>query len=145
MKYTTEVTINLPREKVIELFDDPKNMKKWQPGLESFEPISGTPGQPGAKSRLVYDMNGRKMELVETITTRNLPDEFSGTYEANGVFNHIANHFYEEAGKTRWVTENEFSFTTLMMKIMGLLMPFMFRRETKKNMEQFKAFAENHG
>ncbi len=143
MKYTSEVTINLPREKVIELFDSVENLKKWQPGLESFEAISGTPGQPGAKSRLVYDMNGRKIEMVETVTSRNLPDEFSGTYEADGVFNRIANRFYDVNGKTRWVTENEFTFTTLMMKLMGLLMPFMFRRQTQKDMNRFKDFAES--
>ncbi len=85
MKYSGEVIINLPRERVIELFDNPGNMPKWQPGLQSFEPLSGEPGQPGAQSKLVYDMNGRRVEMVETIVTRNLPDEFSGTYKAKDV------------------------------------------------------------
>ncbi len=45
MQYTNEVIINLPVDKVVELFDNPDNMKYWQPGLVSFENISGTPGQ----------------------------------------------------------------------------------------------------
>ncbi|MEQ8672062.1 MAG: SRPBCC family protein [Aggregatilineales bacterium] len=144
IKYTTELTINLPREKVIELFDSADNLKKWQPGLQSFEPISGTPGQPGAKSRLVYDMNGRKMELIETIITRNLPEEISLLFETNGVNNINTSRFYEDNGKTRWVTEDEFNFTG-WMKILGWFMPGAFRKESKKTMEQFKTFAENHG
>lgn len=40
MKYRTEITIDLPREQVIEIFDDPDNLPKWQPGLGSFEPLS---------------------------------------------------------------------------------------------------------
>jgi len=52
VKYTCDITINQPIDVVIALFDDPDNMKEWQPGLISFEPFSGEPGQPGAKSRL---------------------------------------------------------------------------------------------
>ena len=80
MKYTVETEINLPIARVVELFDDPENLKHWQPGLLSFEPISGTPGQPGAKSKLKYKMGKRDIEMVETISVRNFPDEFSGTY-----------------------------------------------------------------
>ena len=31
--YSAEIVINLPRSRVIELFDDADNMFKWQPGL----------------------------------------------------------------------------------------------------------------
>jgi len=128
---------------VIKLFDNPDNMPKWQPGLQSFEPLSGDPGQPGAKSKLVYDMNGRRVEMVETISTRNLPDEFSGTYEAKGVNNWISNHFYDEDGdKTRWTMENEFKFSGVMM-LMGLFMRSAIRKQTLEDMNRFKAFAES--
>ncbi|MAS36706.1 MAG: hypothetical protein CL610_22065 [Anaerolineaceae bacterium] len=146
MQYTTEITINLPRQRVIELFDDPDSLQKWQPGLKSFEHLSGEPGQPGAKSKLVYDMNGRKIEMIETITRRDLPDEFSGTYDAPGVHNVIVNRFYEAGpNQTRWVTENEFNFNNLLMRLMGMLMPGSFRKQTQQNMNDFKAFAESAG
>ena len=143
MQYTVEVSINVPREQVIELFDSTENLEKWQEGLQSFEHISGDPGQVGAKSKLLYDMNGRKIEMIETITSRNLPQEFSGTYEATGVFNSIQNHFYEQgADKTRWVAENEFKFSGIMM-IVSLFMRGSFRKQSLKTMEAFKTFAEN--
>ncbi len=145
MKYTTEMTINLPRQRVIELFDAPENMSKWQPGFQSMEHLSGQPGQAGAKSKLVYDMNGRKIEMIETITVRSLPDEFTATYDANGVHNVVANHFYEAGpDKTRWVSENEFQFGGIM-KLFGLLMPGSFRKQSQKFMDDFKAFAEQAG
>ncbi|HNO23164.1 MAG TPA: SRPBCC family protein [Leptospiraceae bacterium] len=78
MKYSVEIEINLPIARVIELFDNPDNLQKWQPGLLSFEHLSGTPGQPGAKSRLTFRMGRGKMIMTETVTVRNLPDEFSG-------------------------------------------------------------------
>lgn len=95
MKYTVEVDIQIPREKVIELFDSTENMYKWQPGLVSFEHESGTVGEVGAKSRLLYKMGKREIEMLETITVKNFPDEFSGTYEAKGVWNEVKNFFHE--------------------------------------------------
>ena len=95
MKYTLEINIDLPRQKVIELFDDPDNMAKWQPGFVSFEHLHGKPGEEGASAKLKYKMGKREVEMIETITKRNLPDEFNGTYEAKGVFNIIRNRFID--------------------------------------------------
>ncbi len=143
MKYESEIILDLPRERVIELFDDADNLSKWQPGLQSFEHLSGEPGQPGAKSRLVFDQNGRRLEMIETITRRNLPDEFSSTYETKGVMNWVVNRFYDEGGgKTRWVSENEFKFSGVMA-ILSLFMRRAFPRQTLEFMRHFKEFAES--
>jgi carbon monoxide dehydrogenase subunit G len=145
MKYSNEIEINLPVQRVIELFDNPANMSKWQPGLISFEPISGTPGQPGAKSKLKYIMGKREVEMIETITVRNLPREFSGTYESKGVFNDMKNYFTQTANnKTKWVHQCEFKFSG-MMKLVGWLMPGAFKKQSQKYLDFFKAFAEKEG
>ncbi|MBC8048450.1 MAG: SRPBCC family protein [Fimbriimonadaceae bacterium] len=143
MKFTCEIEINKPRETVITLFDNAENMKQWMPGLLSFEHLSGIPGQVGAKSKLKYDMNGRKIEMIETITVRNLPDEFSGTYEAAGVWNVVSNKFIAVSpDKTKWVSYNEFKFTNFMMKVMGFLMPGAFKKTSLNYLKLFKEFAE---
>jgi hypothetical protein len=143
MKYKTELIIDLPRDRVIDLFDSSENLPKWQPGLQSFEHIDGDPGQPGAKSRLLYDMGNRKVEMIETVEKRNLPDEFSGTYEADGVWNWVSNRFYEEGqDKTRWEIETEFKFSGLM-RILSFFMRGSFPKQTLETMEHFKRFAES--
>jgi hypothetical protein len=142
MKYSYSIDINVPRDRVVELFDDPANMSKWQPGLVSFEHISGMPGQPGAKSRLIYEEGKRRIELLETITARDLPDEFTATYETKGVFNLHQNRFEDLGEKTRWTMETEFEFFGFM-KVIGLVMGGMFRKQTAKILEDFKAFAES--
>jgi len=142
MKYTVETEINLPIARVVELFDDPENLKHWQPGLLSFEPISGTPGQPGAKSKLKYKMGKRDIEMIETITVRNLPDEFSGTYEAKGVFNIVKNYFRPVSeNKTKYINESEFQFNGFM-KLIGFLMPGAFRKESEKYLMRYIEIAE---
>lgn len=142
MKYSNEVEINLPLTKVIDLFDNPDNMKHWQPGFLSFEPLEGIPGQAGAKSRLRYKMGKRNIEMIETITTRNLPHEFHGIYEAKGVHNVMKNYFSEiTENKTRWVSESEFNFKG-MMKLVAWLMPGAFKKQSQKYLDMFKEFAE---
>jgi len=68
--------------------------------LQSFEHISGEPGQPGAKSELLFDMGsmgGYEVVMIETITKRHLPDTFSSTDETDGVVNYQTNRFYRES------------------------------------------------
>src|SRR5690606_42043241 len=85
MKYTIEMVIELPVAEVIAKFDSVENMKHWQRGLQTVEHISGTPGEVGAKMKMVYQMGKRKMELIETITHKNLPFEFHSTYDTKGM------------------------------------------------------------
>lgn len=141
--YTVNIDINLPRDKVIELFDDPDNLYKWQEGLQSFEHISGEPGQPGAKSRLVFKIKNRTLEMTETITARRLPDAFNGTYEWAGGKNTLDNRFIElSPTSTRWESTCSYTFTSLSMKIMAALFPGMLRKQNMKFLQAFKAFCE---
>ncbi|MCB0465400.1 MAG: SRPBCC family protein [Aequorivita sp.] len=143
MKYSVSITIDKPVDEVIALFDNVDNMKKWMKGLERFEPISGTPGEVGAKSRLEFKMGKREIEMIETITAKNLPEEFTGTYEAKGVFNIVKNSFEPlPDNKTKYSTEQEFQFKGFM-KLFGLLMPGAFKKQSMKYLQDFKAFAES--
>jgi hypothetical protein len=142
MKYELQITIELPRKRVIELFDNTDNLKKWQDGLQSFTPISGEVGKEGAKSKLEYKMGKREVEMIETITKRNLPEEFHGTYEANGVLNIQENYFTEVTpDKTLWTTKSEFRFQGLKKYFLSL-MKSAFKQQTLKFMKAFKKFAE---
>lgn len=143
MKYSCETTINLGRDQVIALFDDPDNLHKWQEGLVSFEHATGEYGQAGSTSNIHYKMGRREVHMVETIVNRNVPDGFSATYEADGVRNLVENTFSEpEPGKTHWLVETEFKCKGILLNLMAKLMPGMFKKQTVKFMNDFKAFAE---
>ncbi len=141
--HTVCIDIDLPRDKVIELFDSPENLFKWQPGLQSFEHISGTPGEPGAKSKLVSLNGKRRIELIQTVTKRNLPDEFNGTYEWGGGLNTVENRFIELApDRTKWVSTSTYVCTGFMMKLMMFLFGAKFREHNMTILRNFKAYCE---
>jgi uncharacterized membrane protein len=142
MKYSVEIEINAPIDRVVELFDNSDNLKEWMDGLESFEIISGEPGQSGAISKLVYQMGKRRVEMIETILVRNLPEDLSSSYKAKGVYNIVKNHFKElPEGKTLYITDQEFQFEGFM-KIIGFIMPGAFKKQSMQYLEKFKAFVE---
>ena len=144
MKYSTTVKIELPRESVVELFDNQENYHKWQESLMSLELLEGEPGQVGTRTRLVHKMGPRKIDMIETITKREFPDLFVATYEADNGRNEAINRFsILDVNRTQWTIETEFQFTGAM-KAMASLMPGIFEKKTQKVMESFKAFVEEN-
>ncbi len=143
MKYTCEITIDLPRDRMVALLDDPENMKHWQRGLESYKQLSGQPRQEGAQMELAYQMGKRHLVMVETLIKYNPPHEMHTTYDTKGVHNIQKNYFKEvDANTSQWISESEFQFSSFGMKLMGWLMPGAFRKQSQKYLEDFKRFAE---
>ena len=144
MKYTTEVIVNIPRQDFVEKMDNAENMKHWQKGLIGYKFLSGTPGLEGAKMELNYKMGKREISMVETIVKSNFPDEFHATYDAKDVHNIQKNYFIDVDGhSTKWISETEFRFSGFMMKAMSFLMPGVFKKQSLKYLQYFKAFAED--
>jgi hypothetical protein len=91
---------------------------------------------------LVYDEVGRG---IETIIERNMPEEFSATYEAKGVRNWLDNRLYEEGpDETRWVMVIEFEFSSFM-RLAGVFMHSVFPKQTLETMNRFGGSAETAG
>ena len=142
MKLSFDLTLEKSRADVWKSFDNPDNLKKWQPTLVSFEPVSGTPGQPGAVSRLTYEEGGRTIILTETITERRHPDLFAGTYESSMGTNIIRNSFTEiSPGRTRWMVESEFTCHGFL-KLLAPFMKGMLARRVKADVGRFKTKLE---
>ncbi|PWK43568.1 SRPBCC family protein [Actinoplanes xinjiangensis] len=155
MKFTVSIEIDLPRERVVQMLADPVHLPKWLRGLVLHEPLTGIHGQAGTQSRVVLRMGQQEIEATETITRREpedlhgIPKEtvvhFDRELVTKGMWSAVRDRF-TEAGpdKTLWVSENEYRFSGLPMRLMGLLMPSAFRKQSLQHMRDFKTFAE-HG
>ena len=111
--------------------------------LISIEPISGPPGEVGSKARLQF----KQFDLIETITVKDMPREFSGSYEAAGICSNTMQNRFTPLGenRTRYEAEVDYQFTGKMVKLMAFLMPWMFKRQVQQYLERFKALAEREG
>lgn len=144
MMYTTEIKISLPIDQVIKKMDNVENLKHWQRGLVSAEHIIGAPGALGSKMKFNYRFGKRSMQLVETITRRNFPNEFHATYDTKGMHSIQENYFERtQEGYTKWVIKSEFLPLNFSRRLMIIVSPNMFRKQSKKYMQDFKNFVEN--
>jgi hypothetical protein len=153
MKYTVSIEIALPQETVVQLLADPAQMPKWLRGLVLHEPLSGEHGQVGTKSRVVLQMGKQKMEATETITRREPVDlhgipsgtvvHFEREIVGEGMWSATHDRLTEAGPQsTLWESTNEYRFSSLLMRLVGLLMPGIFRKQSLQHMQDFKAFAE---
>lgn len=141
MRYVCEVTIEKPRDEVLELFDNPDNLYKWQKNLRKYEIIEGEPHVDGVKSRFTYDENGKTVVMIETIEKFNYPDEMIAIYEADNMWNRCINTLIDQENHTIWRLDSEFQGKGFM-KLLCIVGKRMFVKQTMKDMNNFKAFAE---
>ena len=80
LKYSCDIDLNLPMDRVSELFQDPDRIPEWQPSFISMELVSGNAGQPGNVHKLVHKMGKREMVMIETIKENDMPNRFVATY-----------------------------------------------------------------
>lgn len=143
MKYHVEIIINRPIDEVVEKFTNRKNDKLWMQGFVEKQPITGDEGELGAKCKVVFQMGKRRIEMIEEITKKDLPRNYVTTYSTQSVFNIVKNSFKKiDDHSTLHKTQQEFQFKTFMMKFMAALMPGMFKKQSKKYLQDFKSFVE---
>ncbi|QFG21535.1 SRPBCC family protein [Actinomadura sp. WMMB 499] len=153
MKYANSIEIALPREKVARLLADPAHLPKWLRDLVVHEPVNGVHGQLGTESRVVMQSGQRKIECTETITRREpadlhgIPEEsvvhFDREIVGAGMWSVVRDRLTEAGPETAlWESESEYRFNSPLMRLVGLLMPGSFRKQSQQHMQDFKAFAE---
>lgn len=143
MKSKSEVVINAPRERVLELWHSFEDQKKWQKGLESLEFKNGKPGYIGTQINYSYKLGRKKLNLQETLLKNNLPTEYQVLQESKGVISRQNHYITEpEPGKTLWTTVTETRFQTLGLRVIGWLSPGLFQREQQRTMEAFRDHVE---
>lgn len=110
MKYTTNIIIDKPVNELVDLYNNEENIYKWMKGLTKIERLEGIPGEEGSTSMIYFETGKRKMQMKETIITKNFPEELAVTYEAKGVWNKVITRFEDADGKTNFINEQEFQF-----------------------------------
>ncbi len=153
MKYTVSIEIAMPLEEVVQLLADPAHLPKWLRGLVVHEPLNGEHGQVGTKSRVVMQMGQQEIEGIEIITRREPADlheiskesvvHFDREIAVKGMWSAVRDRLTEAGPDTTlWVSESEYRFNNLLMRLVGILMPGSFRKQSLQHMQDFKAFAE---
>ncbi|SDB44925.1 hypothetical protein SAMN03097699_1411 [Flavobacteriaceae bacterium MAR_2010_188] len=145
MKYQNEIVITAPIGEVYPKFCNPEHLRNWQRGLTTLEHISGNPQKEGSRTKMVYNLNGQKMELLQTIEKIVSPNEFSVIFGSEGMDNFQNNLFSEnQRGDTIWVSKNEFIPLNFKMRLFMALFPSTFKKQSRQYMKNFKKYMEQN-
>jgi hypothetical protein len=139
------VELDLPINKVVDLFADQNNFRYWKKDFIRYEPVSGLSGEVGAVTRLI----GKRGIMLETIVSKNLPSEIIQTYDhmrgEKTMMSHRAiNRFVSlTPNKTLYELDSEVTqVKNFLMRLMLKLMAGAGKKYAQGQLDQFKAFAE---
>ncbi len=142
MKIKVEAEIRASRDFVWAVFDNPDNLPRWQPTLESFTHQTGKAGQPRVSSELVYNENGKKITMTETVTERRKPQFMAGIYESARTTSLIVIHLEEiDDNTTRFVSYTNMKFKGIM-RILSLFVGNSIRIRAEADLNRFKLLVE---
>lgn len=137
MNYTKKITINADIKTVFKKLTDPDFMTEWQESLDSYE--------KNEDGNYVYidSHAGKPMSITEHVLEKKSPTIYRVKYTTNGVINIMNNTLEEKDAKTtKWISKNEFRFTTIFMRIIGFFFRSSFKKQTEKDMTAFKHAVE---
>ena len=148
IKYSEEIVIDSNIDKVIDLFDNPYNMKQYMYGFESYTVIKGNINEIGSISEININFNDNgkkesKIIMIEEILSNNLPIEKKLKYTSNGILNIVTNKFEKISdNQTKFINEQEFVFNTYM-KLLFYFSKSSLKYQTRLYLNNFKDFVEN--
>jgi hypothetical protein len=89
------------------------------------------------------EVNGQPMEIVEELTTVEPYKTFGMRFDTEQMINDLSVHFEEiDANTTKITTDNTFEGKGLIMRSIMACMQSMFKKQTEKNYDTFKAMVE---
>jgi len=143
MQSVIELDIDVPRARVAALFIDPEHDPQWMDDIDRVEPISGEPGMPGSKYRLVPKKGS--MVFVATVVAKDPPHEARLILEASQVVVSVKATFVAlNSDRTRLRSEEVFRFKGFLNRVFGLVAQKSIKKAHRRHIEAFKRFAEQH-
>lgn len=143
MKFTLELLLNKRHLDVWRHFENPENLKRWQPTLRSINFIQGMPGQEGSVAVLTYEEKGRKVVLEEALIEKAAPKRYVTTSNGVQMSSKLVNTFDAEgATQTRWRLEADYRFRGFS-RFLSPLFKGSVRKQTLDQMKRFQKYVES--
>ena len=140
--YSTEVTINVPVQKVFTGYTDIGKMERWIPGFEKIEFLGGIMMGQGTTFRLVLNNNGKQTTAIQEIKQMKWNKLIEYKLNEKRITISTTVKFIPGENSTIVITENEAHGNGFLWKT---FLPFMkptISANARKSQEMFKAAME---
>lgn len=140
--YRTEVTVNVPVQKVFTGYTDAGKMGEWIPGFERIEYMGGFMMGQGTRLKLVLNNNGKQTTAIQEIKKIRWNKLIEYTLDEKRITVSTTVKFIPGDDSTIVITENEAHGKGLFW---ATFLPFMkpaISAKARKSQEMFKAAME---
>lgn len=141
-KTTHTLTIDRPPAQVFMYIDDTEHAKKWLSGLVEITPLTEGGNRVGAKSRHLYNENGREFEMEEEMLIYEPNRRVKIKGEAS-FFDLTAEYTLTDTnGSTRLDFESDITFHNPFLRLLSPFMAASSRKKVTQDLERMKALVE---
>ena len=142
IKYTSQITINQPVEKVWGIFLDDSQQEYWIHNFESLKTIEGSNEVPGSKFQLTVLDGGEEYILIKTVKKVEINEFYAFQYENDVLTNHLEFLFKESPEGTQIIANEHVTGKGILMKSIFVFMKGMLKSEAQKSLNRLKILIE---
>ena len=142
-KTTYSMEFNQPVEHVFSVLNDADAAPQWISNLESIEALTGGGNRVGAKSRHIYNENGRTIEMIEETLVYE-PNKRVKIYGKTDGFELTVDYtLHPSPNGTRIDYESETRMTSWFMKLLAPLINHSTKTRIEDDFSRLKNLVEN--
>ena len=120
--YRVEVKANSPVEIAWQVFMDDSLMSDWLTGLKSVEHLEGEPQTTGSKFKLIFEEQGNRYEMIETVTAIETEKRFAFDGDSDIMSSHSEITFNQVGDSTIISDQSYFQAKGFVLKAILPLM-----------------------
>ena len=142
MHYRTEVSINVPVQKVFTGYTDIGKMERWIPGFERIEFLGGFMMGKGTRLRLVLNNNGKQTTAIQEIKQMKWNKLIEYSISDKRITVSTTVKFIPGENSTIVITENEVNGNGFLWKtLLPFIKPSIFAK-ARNSQKMFKVAME---
>lgn len=143
--YEVSTVINRPVGIVVKALMNPDNYPYWHTGLEKFEVVEGKPGEVDSVGRLHYSERGNSYVMEEKLIYRDPTRKYVSQVTGDALTARVETILISSGGRTKVTIEWSRKAKALPLKLLLPLMRGKMMRQSKAELETFKALVETKG
>lgn len=141
-EYENRITIERTPEQVWTVFTDQERMGDWLDGFVRIENLSGNPMEVGSRWKLVFDMDGEVVELIEEMTVIEPNRRFAFNLETDPFSGTTDVRLTPSGEHTELVATSTVIGRNIFMRAFMRIMKGYFEKQAQKSYDKLKVLAE---
>ena len=138
-----KITIERPIEEVYHAYLDVTLTPLWMSRVQEVSNISGVPGNVGSVTRIVFNHDGKYIEMKRTVTVKESAFSFGGILEGPDMKGKFRTEFIDLGERTTLQASGSLSGISMFNRIVMFFMQKRIKANALRDIAKFKEIVES--